>query len=429
MCRYDRRSAIVRATVPFPAPDGPSIAMMSRRASVTTHYYLAMRWLRVAAIIAAIFAVGATGWWLARPTIESAALLMDMTGAAPGLRPFVPARQYNVTTEDTAVPTRYGPIAARIYRAAGGHGPTLAVFPGVHGGGVDEPRFAALSRRIAAAGATVLATPLPDLRTYRLTANATDMIEDTIVWLGDNRVLAPRGRVGLVSVSFAGGLALVAAGRAQVADRLTAVFALGAHADLPRVVRYLCAGAAGQQNLPPPHDYGVVLMLRASIPLIVPENQRKDLDAALVTFLDASSADASDKALSSRLFADARAAEATLAEPARSYLQAVNNRDVARLGGLLAPFAEQIAGASALSPVRSPATRVPVFLLHGANDNVVPASELGELERYLMSSGNENVEAMLTPMISHADAKQHATTGEAWRLVRFWTRMWNTFKH
>lgn len=384
--------------------------------------------MRVVRLVCIAAAVAALALWLAWPTLQSAALLMDMTGAAPGLRAWVPTTQYEVSTVETKVPTRFGDIAARVYRPAGAAGPTLAVFPGVHGGGVDEPRFAALSRRIAAAGATVLATPLPDLRTYRLTTNATDMIEDTVMWLSSDRALAPSGRVGVVSVSFAGGLALVAAGRPHVADRLTAVFTLGAHADLPRVVRFLCSAEGAPKSPPPPHDYGVVLMLRASIDLVVPEDQRPGLDRALVTFLDASSFDATDKARSQRLFAEARAAEATLAEPARSFLKAVNDRDTVRLGALLEKYAEDIAGASALSPVRSTATRVPVFLLHGVNDNVIPSGELRELEQYLKAGGNLRVDAALTPLVSHADARQQATFGEAWRLVRFWTRMWRAFE-
>src|SRR5262245_38037400 len=39
MCEYESRAATVRATVPFPAPDGPSIAMMSGRDGMTVHYY------------------------------------------------------------------------------------------------------------------------------------------------------------------------------------------------------------------------------------------------------------------------------------------------------------------------------------------------------------------------------------------------------
>jgi acetyl esterase/lipase len=228
-------------------------------------------------------------------------------------------------------------------------------------------------------------------------------------------------------VSFAGGLTLVAAGRPGVADKVTAVFALGAHADLPRVVRYLCNEGA-PASLPPPHDYGVVLMLRESIPLVVPANQASSLNAAILTFLDASSAESTNTEESKRLFDAARLAETTLAEPSRSLMHAVNTRDVKTLGKLLAPYAEQIGGAPQVSPVRSPATTAPVFLLHGSNDSVIPSTETVELSNYLRQHGNTRVDVLLTPLLTHADARTDVPVRETWKLIRFWTRLWDGFR-
>ena len=381
------------------------------------------RWLRTIVIASVAIAIV---WWFVGPYVRSAALLMDMTGVAPGVRRWLPVGTYDVTTNDVTVATRHGAMTARVYRAAVADAPTLLVFPGVHGGGVDEPRLVALSRRIAAAGATVVSTPLPDLRQYRLTARATDMMEDAIRWVAANQDLAPSGRIGVVGVSFAGGLALVAAGRPGVADKITALFALGAHADLPRVVRYLCVADGAPKTLAPPHDYGVVLMLRASAHLVVPANQVAGLDRALVTFLDASSA-APDKTREQALFADARKQGQQLPEPSRGLVRAVLARDVTALGKQLASFAEQITGDPNLSPARSPLTRAPVYLLHGSDDNVIPSSESVELERRLRESGNADVRLLLTPLLSHADARQNVSFGDTWQLVRFWTAMWSAF--
>jgi dienelactone hydrolase len=334
---------------------------------------------------------------------------------------------HQVESRDLTVPTRQGAIPARLYQPRNRSGPALVIFPGIHGGGVDEPRLVALSHRIAATGATVLSVPLPDLRRYQITPRSTDTIEDVTLWMASNPDLAPTGRVGLVGVSFAGGLALVAAGRPSLARSVTNVFALGAHADLPRVIRYLCLAEGAPQTLLPPHDYGVALILRGSLSLVVPPEQVAPLNAAIVTFLDASSAESTSLTEAARLFAKARAAEQALAEPARSLMHGVNERRTTELGPKLAPFAEQLGGAAALSPTRSPATMVPVFLLHGADDNVIPASESVELARYLSGAGNRHVEVLLTPLLTHADARPAARAGDLWRLVSFWTRMWKSF--
>ena len=380
------------------------------------------RFLVAGALVLAVFA------WFSAPYVRSAALLMDMTGAAPGLRRWLPVRTYDVTTRDLEVPARSGAIPSRVYHATNADGPTLVVFPGVHGGGVDEPRLVALSRRIAAAGSTVLSVPIPELRRYQLTARATDSMEDVIRWAAANRELSPSGRVGVVGVSFAGGLALVAAGRPGMSELITAFFALGSHADLPRVIRYLCLDPNAAKDLPPPHDYGAALMLRTSASLMVPPDQAAALDRAVTVFLDASSAETTNKAESDRLFAEARAAETQLPEPARSLMHGVNARNLAAFGPQLAPFAEQVGGDAALSPLRSPATQTRVFLLHGDHDNVVPANESIDLERYLTSSGNQRVELLLTPLISHADSARTYSVGDLLRLVTFWTRMWTAFE-
>jgi fermentation-respiration switch protein FrsA (DUF1100 family) len=170
-------------------------------------------------------------------------------------------------------------------------------------------------------------------------------------------------------------------------------------------------------------------MLRASIPIVAPPEQQAALDRALVTFLDASSAESTDKTLSAKLFESARSAEVTLPEPSRGLMHAVNSRDVPALGRLLAPHAERIGGDPALSPARSPATHAPVFLLHGLDDNVIPSSEAGILGSYLTTSGNSHVETLLTPLVSHAEARSNAKTADVWKLVRFWTRLWRAFEN
>ena len=376
------------------------------------------RTLRVLAIAGVLVVLG---WWIAWPMVTSAALLLDLTGTAPRVRAWLPVARHAVTLKEVDAATRYGPIRARRYTPSSSTGPPILIFPGIHGGGVDEPRLVAMATKLAAAGGDVVTVPLPDLRAYLITERSVDMIEDAIGWAATTFGGSSR-RVGVVGVSFAGGLALVAAGRPGVADRMHALFALGAHADLPRVMRYACSEAPA--TLPPPHDYGVVLMLRASLTVVVPETQRSALDRAIVTFLDASSLDGTDRARAQQLFADARAAEVSLPEPARTLMHAVNTRDVRALGRVLAPHSEQIGGAPSLSPARSPATTAPVFLLHGDRDSVIPADEADALASFLRAAGNSRVEVLRTPLITHADAAP-AGTSDTWRLIRFWTRMWN----
>src|SRR4029077_768341 len=104
---------------------------------------------------------------------------------------------------------------------------------------------------------------------------------------------------------------------------------------------------------------------------------------AILSYLEASRLDMIDKAKAADEFAHAKQLAATLPEPARTYMDYVNARDVARLGPILLPHLAQLGGDPALSPDRSTPPSAPVYLLHGTDDNVVPAIESTLLARDL----------------------------------------------
>jgi pimeloyl-ACP methyl ester carboxylesterase len=373
-------------------------------------------------VTAIVLVAVAVGGWMAAPLISSAAFLLDLGGPPTTLRRILPVRRFAVRTENLDISTRHGVLAARVYEPAVRHGLTLVVFPGVHGGGVDEPRMVKLSSQLAATGARVVAVPLPDLRRYRLTPRSTDMIEDAAAFVAADARLAPEGEVGLVGVSFSGGLALVAAGRPALSGRVRAVVAIGAHADLPRVMRYLCTGVLEDGSIRPPHDYGAAIMLLHSLSKLVSPADVPALDAAIVEFLDASSLADTDPAGAARMVRALEAKAAALPPGSQKLLRAVLTRDVAMLGPLLLPFVEDVGGDAALSPARSPVSRVPAFLLHGAGDDVIPTSENEALAAYLAGGGTP-VERLVTPLLTHATIASRRSAGDVWRLLQFWTSM------
>ena len=229
-------------------------------------------------------------------------------------------------------------------------------------------------------------------------------------------------------ISFAGGLSVVAAGRPSLAGRLAFVFSFGGHANFQRVVRYLCSGeeppAADIENapkVPVPHDYGVAIVALDLAGELVPADQVDPLKAGILKFLHASHLALFDQKQAEREFAEARAQEAAIGEPGRTFLHLVNGRDVKALGQMLLPHVANLGDDAALSPDRSPAPDVPVFLLHGAEDNVVPALETLLLGRHL--ERHTKVHVLLTPLISHAEVDKPATTTDVVHLVRFWAGM------
>ena len=360
-----------------------------------------------------------------KPYADSAAFVMDLGGVQHWSRSLLPRARAEVVWRDVTIPTRHGDLAARIYspsRNADG-APTFIIFPGIHRGGVDEPRLAGFSRRFASAQVNVVSVPLPDLREFRVTARTADHIEDATLWAANDPAIGRGGRIGLGGVSFAGGLALVAAGRPALRDRLSMVVSFGGYGDLARVLRFLCTGVLPDGSRKAPHDYGVVVALIEVAPSMVPPAQVEPLRRGALTFLEGSLHDTVDEPRAAQLFADARGQAAALPEPSRTLLGWVNDRKVAELGQSVLPFVEKLEGTEALSPEHSPVTTAPVFLLHGAEDNVIPSAETPIAADYLRRNGNPRVRALLTPLVSHATFKTTARVADVWQLIKFWKEM------
>ena len=331
-----------------------------------------------------------------------------------------------------ALPTRHGPMDTRLFSPARPARRTTILVPGLHMDGIREERLVGLARELAAAGLQVLTVAPPDLARYHVTADSTDQLEDAIAWASARQELAPDGRVGVMGISFAGGLALVAAGRPAVRERVAFVLSFGGHADLARVLRYLCLGEAGEVDarasalatggehirVPRPHDYGGVVTLLNLAARAVPAPQAVPLEAAITVFLAASSIDRLDPPRAVAYFARARQLGEALPEPARTLMRQVNQRDVAGLGKSLAPLLADLDLPPALSPEQSPPATAPVFLLHGADDSVVPASEMLFLARRLRAT--TKVRAFASELITHAEANRGAALREMWRLAGFW---------
>ena len=395
------------------------------------------RLVRAALMIAALLLIAAA----ALPYVDALALIArvaNMTGPAEALaasraRPFV-------ASDVLKVPTRHGAVEGRVYGPAEGNSRrAVTLVPGVHMDGIRESRLVGMAEDLAASGFTVLTVASPDLQRFRITPESTDIIEDAALWLAagaDGRAPRGDGQIGMLGISFSGGLSIVAAGRPALRDKVKYVMSFGGHGDLQRVMQYLASGSApempalgatdivaGAENvtIKPPHDYGVAVVLSGVADQLVPPEQVQPLRDGILTFLLASSLDMVDKPKAEVEFARAREFERTLPEPARTLMQHVNNRAVDQMGPILAPVVASLAQREehgALSPERAAPPAGTVYLLHGADDNVIPSVETVLLANHLR--GKADVHAVLTGLVTHAEVDKSAGAIEVWRLVGFW---------
>ena len=362
--------------------------------------------------------------YLAIPYARALSLIVRAANMGGRLEALANDRAHGVTVEQqTTISTRHGDVPARFYRPEGGFDRTVLLVPGIHAMGIDEPRLTGLAKDLAGSGVGVMTLALPDLMRYEITPRSTDVIEDAVLSLARRQELAPDGRVGMVGISFAGGMSIVAAGRPAIRDRVALVLSFGGHGDLPRVIRYLCTGQAPRVDgieIHPPHDYGVAVVLYGMAPRVVPREQVEPLREGIRTFLWASQLTLVDQKQADATFARARAMVPMMPEPAATYMEYVNDRNVKALGPVLVPHIGDVAGDAAMSPQRaaSPPT-APVYLLHGADDTVIPAVESHLLADHLQKQDGD-VRVLLSRLITHAEVDKSAAASETLKLVSFW---------
>lgn len=403
-----------------------------------------MRLFRVLALSVALLGTVIVG----RPYVHGLSFVIraaDMHGTA---RRVADLDTVAVGTRELAIPTAGGSMRARVYQPEERSTRTALLVSGLHPSGIDEPRLVRLARQLAANGLTIVTPDIPELSRFEITPQITDTIERSAVWLAAESGLAADGRVGLMGISFSGGLSLVAAGRPTLAGRVSSVFAFGGHDDLPRVLRYLCTGqepyppgqvrlkpaaavasTGGGRSQPdagnepftrPPHDYGVAVILLGVAHRVVPSSQVAPLRETIRHYLWASALDGGvDKAHAEAEFASVRGQAQRLPEPARTLARYAIDRDVVHLGARLLPYVNAEGGDPALSLSKSPKPSVPVFLLHGIDDNVIPSVESEYIANDLRSTGAP-VRLLLSGLISHAEADQPVHVGDVMQLAAFW---------
>jgi pimeloyl-ACP methyl ester carboxylesterase len=330
--------------------------------------------------------------------------LVDPQASGPLLR----FESNAVCAEDVTIDTKDGTIPGRLYLPVGISNPHgIVVLPGIHRLGIYDPRFVNFSNALSASGFAVLTPVLASLADYHVDAASIPTIGSSPAWL--ERRLGT-GPVTVIALSFSGGLALLAACDPQYASHMRALVLFGGYENLERVSRFL---ATGQEEFPdghiipaPAHDYGASVFVYAHLSQFF---ALKDIPAA-------------HEALKYWLWEEPENAKPwldKLSPPARALLDALMSRriDLVR-PQLLAAIHADAAELAALSPDGQIAKlRIPVFILHGATDTVIPPAESLWLAKEVP---RRDVRAVLiTPAFTHVDLQHKASWTDQLRLVDF----------
>jgi pimeloyl-ACP methyl ester carboxylesterase len=280
----------------------------------------------------------------------------------------------------------------------------IVLLHGVHHLGIEDPRMWNLARALASAGVLVMTPELQDLADYRVTPRTIDVIGDSAVVLSTQM----HRTVGVIGLSFAGGLSLLAANRAEFRDRIGFVVAIGAHDDMGRVARFFAANMiARPDGVETPfqaHEYGVLVLAYSH----------------LEDFFSAKDVPVAREALRQRLWelpeAEKTAAALSL-EGKKQFDQLLHHRDQLK-EVLLHEITLHKEEMDAVSPHGHLAQmRTTVFLLHGAGDTIIPSSETLWLAKDVPQS--ELKTALVSPALVHVDMGDKVTWQQQWQLVDF----------
>lgn len=348
-------------------------------------------------------------WPFAKAHVQAVAVLREVEGQPV---PWVArAATGPVVTEDFSFPIETAAgrelVRARLYTPQGKpNAPAMVVFHGIHNLGIDEPRMMGFARAMASCGIRVLTPELPGIKDYHVSEDSVETTGASVNWFAEQT----GGPVGVMGLSFAGGLALVAAADPAYHASFKFVLAVGSQDSMARVANFYMTGRDvrpdGSVEVLAPHEYGPLVLEYEYLEDFVPAE-----DIAVVRAV-----------LRSHLYEDKKAeAEASLALNERQKLETLELMDAtlpatrAKIAATLAKHTTEMPGLSPEGRLRMLGT--PVYLLHGEGDNIIPAAETLWMAHELRP---QDLQAMLvSPVLSHVDVGLTPGAKEEWRLVHF----------
>jgi len=378
---------------------------MSAPATVQTNRSFARFNLLPVALLL-IFLFGA-GIYALRYELRSSALLIQFLDPhASGL--LLRLERHELDEQEVMFPATQGSVRGRLYAPRGvAHARGMVLVHGIHHLGIDEPRLMNFARAAASSGFSVLTPEIAALADYHVDGASISTIGESAAWLQQRLGTGP---VTIVGISFAGGLSLLADCDPRYAPHIRALVLMGAYDNLARVARFLATSRAefpdGHAEPYTAHDYGAAVFVYSH----------------LEQFFAASDLAIAHDALRDWLWersGDSQGLLPRLSPAGRGTMEILIARRIDELRPkLLEAIQRDDAQLFAISPQgKLGALRAPVFVLHGATDDIIPSTESLWLEKEIPRANLRD--ALITPAFSHVDPDRHALWTAQLRLVEF----------
>ncbi|MCB9779339.1 MAG: hypothetical protein H6742_12300 [Alphaproteobacteria bacterium] len=263
---------------------------------------------------------------------------------------------------------------------------TLLFVHGMTLRGHRDPRQVQACRALAGAGYRVVSPHLPAVARAEIDPTTVTRIRHAITAVADRPELCPDGQLGLFSASFSASMCLLATADPRIARHVSATCALGPYADLHACLRFVMED-------PTADPYGRLVVFANLVERAIGE--RPAVRHALFTAI-------ADDSLSREVPQLPQVREA-LSRADEAIVHAVlHDLDWCRetCARILDASPDLVEALDVLPVVDR--LQTPVALVHGADDDVIPADHSRRLHDALGAAGVPS-RLELTPLISHGD--------------------------
>jgi dienelactone hydrolase len=350
--------------------------------------------------------LGGIAWPFVRAHLQAIAVLGQI-GGQPVPWIVQKAAAEPIRVEDVQFQTEAGPVRGRLYLPERHtNSPGLMVLHGVHHLGIDEPRLVGFAQAMASCGIRVLTPQLPGIADYHVDLGSVEVIGESARWFAERT----GGPVGVLGLSFSGGLALVAVSEQVYRPHIKFILAVGSQYAMDHVADYYLTGREarpdGTVERLKPHDYGPLVLEYEHLEDFVPASDEMVVRPVLREHLYENPS------------AEALAEKKLNARQQVEVAELMDSGSTATKAMLAASDARHLAEMKELSPEgKLRIMKTPVYLLHGQADNIIPAAETQWMAKELPKGTLQ--EELISPVLSHVNLESGPGVWDQWRLVHF----------
>lgn len=267
------------------------------------------------------------------------------------------------------------------------HG-TVVILHGMSPKGPSDPRMIALCHSVASCGYQVICPEIQEVKDLTISSAQIRILKQVLISLRTSPVLKKEERFALMAPSFSAGVSLAALADHELQESIASMCALGTFASVKNVVKFFFSSKRAD-------NYGRLIVMRNFIEKAVGKNPK--LKKAFTIAIEDNwhnrqpghlelylqSLPIKDRNFFERIKADQAFRMQTMQRILSQDLDEFKKYDITT-------YAKDL--------------NMPVLLVHGKDDHVIPASESMTMHQSLKQNSKES-RLLITPFLSHGDTE------------------------